>query len=120
MSSPHDTPLARELRDDALARFVRYARIDTQADRHSSSYPSTMKQLELSRMLVDELQALAIADAHVTEHGYVFATLPGTTGPTVGLCAHVDVSPDAPAANVQPQVHESYDGGELVAGLSPE
>jgi tripeptide aminopeptidase len=120
MSAPHETPLARELRDDALARFVRYARIDTQADRHSTSYPSTMKQLELSRMLVDELHQIGIADAHVTEHGYVFATLPGTAGPTVGLCAHVDVSPDAPAADVQPVVHENYAGAELVAGLSPE
>jgi tripeptide aminopeptidase len=71
-------------------------------------------------VLVEELHALGLADAHVTEHGYVFATLPGIDGPTVGLCAHVDVSPDAPGDGVQPQVHESYDGGELVAGLSPE
>ena len=55
----------------------------------------------------------------MTEHGYVFATLDGVEGPTVGLLAHVDVSPDAPGAGVDPQVHESYDGGELVAGLSP-
>src|SRR3954470_13402797 len=120
MPPAHETSLALELRDDALARFVRYARIDTQADRHSDTYPSTMKQLDLSRLLVDELHELGLTDAHVTEHGYVFATLPGADGPTVGLCAHVDVSPDAPADNVQPQLHESYDGGELVAGLSPE
>ena len=81
MSSPHDTPLARELRDDALERFVRYARIDTQSDRHSTSYPSTMKQLDLSRLLVEELHALALTTPTLTEHGYVFATLPGTAGP---------------------------------------
>jgi tripeptide aminopeptidase len=120
LPAAHDSKLAQELRDDALARFVRYARIDTQADRHSDTYPSTLKQLDLSRMLVDELHELGLADAHVTEHGYVFATLPGVQGPTVGLLAHVDVSPDAPAAGVDPQVHEGYDGGELVAGLSPE
>jgi tripeptide aminopeptidase len=116
----HESQLAQELRHDALERFVRYARIDTQADRHSDTYPSTMKQLDLSRLLVEELHELGLADAHVTEHGYVFATLPGVEGPTVGLLAHVDVSPDAPAAGIDPQVHEDYGGGELVAGLSPE
>jgi tripeptide aminopeptidase len=115
----HDSPLAQALRDDALERFIRYARIDTQAARVTDTYPSTLKQLDLSRLLVDELRALGIADAHVTEHGYVFATLDGVEGPTVGLCAHVDVSPDAPAEGVDPQVHRNYDGGELVAGLSP-
>jgi tripeptide aminopeptidase len=120
MAAAHDSELAEALRDDVLERFVRYARIDTQADRHSSTYPSTLKQLDLSRLLVDELHALGIGDAHLTEHGYVFATLDGNVGPTVGLCAHVDVSPDAPAAGVDPQVHRDYDGRELVAGLSPE
>ena len=101
----HDSPLAQALRDDALERFIRYARIDTQAARVSDTYPSTLKQLDLSRLLVDELRELGIADAQLTEHGYVFATLDGVEGPTVGLCAHVDVSPDAPADGVDPQVH---------------
>ena len=120
MPEPHDSPLAQALRDDTLDRFVRYARVDTQAARVSDTYPSTLKQLDLSRMLVDELRGFGLADAHLTEHGYVFATLPGVEGPTVGLLAHVDVSPDAPAEGVDPQVHRDYDGGELVAGLSPE
>jgi tripeptide aminopeptidase len=111
---------AAELEADALERFVRYARIDTQAARVSDTYPSTLKQLDLSRLLLGELHALGVSDAHLTEHGYVFATLPGVDGPTVGLLAHVDVSPDAPAAGVDPQIHRGYDGGELVAGLSPE
>jgi tripeptide aminopeptidase len=114
--------LADELRDDVLERFLRYVRIDTQSDHHSTSYPSTAKQLNLSHLLVTELQELGLGDAGLTEHGYVFATLPGVTGgPTVGLLAHVDVSPDAPAENVDPQVHENYDGqSELVPGLAPD
>ena len=120
MAAAHESELALALRDDVLTRFLRYVRIDTQSARESHTYPSTLKQLDLSRILVEELHALGIADAHVSPHGYVFATLPGVAGPTVGLLAHVDVSPDAPADGVQPQVHESYDGGELVAGLSPE
>jgi tripeptide aminopeptidase len=118
---PYDFPLAAELETDVLERFVRYVRIDTQADRDSSSYPSTAKQLDLSRLLAEELRGLGLDDAELTEHGYVFATLPGADeGPTVGLLAHVDTSPDAPGANVEPQVHRDYAGGELVAGLSPE
>jgi tripeptide aminopeptidase len=112
--------LADELQADVLERFLRYARIDTQASRTSETYPSTPGQLELARMLEAELRALGLADVELTEHGYVFATLPGAAGgPTVGVLAHVDTSPDAPGAGVEPQVHERYAGGELLAGLSP-
>jgi tripeptide aminopeptidase len=110
--------LAGELRADTLERFLRYARVDTQSA-YTDSRPSTERQLDLSRLLRDELEALGLEDVELTEQGYVFATLPGT-GPTVGLIAHVDVSPDAPGLGVKPQVHESYQGGELIAGLSPE
>jgi tripeptide aminopeptidase len=112
-------PLADELQADALERFLRYVRIDTQADHFSETRPSTARQLDLSRLLRDELEALGLDDVELTEHGYVFATLPGT-GPTVGVLAHVDVSPDAPAAGVNPQVHANYQGEELSAGLSPD
>jgi tripeptide aminopeptidase len=112
-------PLADELRDDALARFERYVRIDTQSDHFSPTRPSSERQLDLSRLLHQELEELGLTDLVLTEQGYVFATLPGA-GPTVGLIAHVDVSPDAPAAGVQPQVHERYAGGELLPRLSPE
>src|SRR5438094_4822482 len=111
--------LADELREDTLERFLRYVRVDTQSDHFSETRPSTERQLDLSRHLRDELQGLGLEDVELTEQGYVFATLPGE-GPTVGLFAHVDVSPDAPGAGVSPQVHENYQGGELVAGLSPE
>ncbi|HEY2218696.1 MAG TPA: peptidase T [Gaiellaceae bacterium] len=110
--------LADELQADTLERFLRYVRVDTQSA-YTDSRPSTERQLDLSRLLRDELDGLGLEEIELTEQGYVFATLPGS-GPTVGLIAHVDVSPDAPGAGVQPQVHEGYQGGELVGGLSPE
>jgi tripeptide aminopeptidase len=119
------TPLAAELEADALERFLRYVRIDTQAGRESTTYPSTAKQLDLSRLLEQELRALGLDDVELTEHGYVFATLPASAaappgGPTVGLLAHVDTSPDAPGTGVAPIVHRGYDGqSELIPGLSP-
>jgi tripeptide aminopeptidase len=99
--------LARELADDALERFLRYVRFDTQSDPLSDSYPSTDKQLELLRVLAEELRAFGLDDAAVDEHGYVFATVPATVDrdvSTVGLIAHVDTSPDVSGAGVEPQV----------------
>jgi tripeptide aminopeptidase len=115
-SYPYGSQLAGELLGDVLERFLRYVRIDTQSDRAAAGYPSTAKQLDLIRLLADELRALGLDDVEVTEHGYVFATVPGIgvdDGPTVGLIAHVDTSPDAPGAGVDPQVWRSYDGGEI-------
>ena len=126
---PYGSPLAAELVEDVLARLIRYARIDTQSARESDTYPSTAKQLDLSRLLLRELHELGLEDAELTEHGYVFATLPAVgieDGPTVGLLAHVDTSPDAPASAVDPHVWHDYDGGEIVLPgdhslvLSPE
>ena len=95
--APFVTPLAAELADDVLARFLRYAVIDTQSDSDSTTYPSSENQLDLSRLLVGELHELGIDDARLTEHGYVFATLPGTVAtPVVGLLAHVDTAPGTP------------------------
>ena len=99
-----------------LDRFVRYARIDTQADPDSPSYPSSAKQLDLSRLLVDELRELGLESVLLTPHGYVLATLPGTVpdAPVVALIAHVDTSPDAPGTGVTPIVHRSWDGEPIV------
>ncbi len=81
MPDPRFTsPLAEELAADVLDRFVRYARIDTQADPDSSTYPSSAKQLDLSRLLVEELREIGLDDVVLTEHGYVLATLPGRFG----------------------------------------
>src|SRR5919204_4721309 len=109
----HLSPIAAEVADDVLDRFLRYVRIDTQSDFSSTTYPSTPKQRELTELLARELRELGIPDAAVDEHGYVFATLPGSHGPTVGLIAHVDTSPDESGANVKPQVVRDYDGGEI-------
>jgi tripeptide aminopeptidase len=111
---PFSSPLAEALAPDVLERFVRYARVDTQSRRDRSGSPSTPGQLELARLLVDELRAAGLEDAELDANGYVMATLPGTTGDaTVGLIAHVDTSPDAPGAGVEPLVHRAYDGGAL-------
>jgi tripeptide aminopeptidase len=109
----YSSALAAELADDALERFLRYVQIDTQADYRSTTYPSSPKQLELSRLLVDELRAAGLDGVELTEHGYVFATLPGTVeAPTVGLIAHVDTTPDVSGAGVTPIVHR-YEGGPI-------
>ena len=103
-----------------LERFLRYVRIDTQADEDSRTYPSSAKQLDLSRLLVDELRALGLDDVELTEHGYVFATLPGSEGaPVIGLIAHVDTTPETPGAGVSPIVHASYAGGAIVLPGDP-
>ena len=72
------TPLAAELAADVLERFLRYARIDTQSEPGVDASPSTEKQLDLSRLLVEELRQIGLDDVELTEPGYVFATVPGT------------------------------------------
>jgi tripeptide aminopeptidase len=115
-SAPFTSPLAEALAPDVLERLSRYVRIDTQSRRESDTWPSTPGQLELGRLLVAELQALGLGDAEIDEQGYVMATLPATDGaeaPTIGLLAHVDTTPDAPGAGVEPLVHRGYDGGVI-------
>jgi tripeptide aminopeptidase len=112
--------LAAELSGDVLERFLRYVTIDTQSQEGSTTYPSTAKQLDLSRLLVDELNELGLADVELTEHGYVFATLPGSEGaPVIGLIAHVDTTPETPGGGVMPIVHEAYAGGAIVLPGDP-
>jgi tripeptide aminopeptidase len=107
--------LAESLAGDVLDRFVRYARVDTQSARGRTSSPSTPGQLDLARMLVDELRAVGLDDAGLDDNGYVMATLPGSRedAPVVGLIAHVDVSPDAPGAGVEPIVHRAWEGAPI-------
>jgi tripeptide aminopeptidase len=109
------TDLAEVLAPAVRDRFIRYARIDTQARRHRTQSPSSPGQLELGRMLVDELRGAGLADAELDADGYVMATLPGNAdgAPVVGLIAHMDTSPDAPGSPVEPIVHERYDGGRI-------
>lgn len=100
-----------------LARFLRYVQIDTQADETSSTYPSTSKQLTLSRLLAEECRSLGLADVTCDEFGIVMATIPGTvTSPTpvIAFVAHVDTSPEYSSVDVRPQLHENYQGGDIV------
>src|SRR5215217_9528934 len=114
MPAAYSSELAQALAPDVLDRFLRYVRVDTQSARDREGSPSTPGQLDLSRMLVEELKAMGVQDADLDGHGYVYATLPGESdAPVVGLLAHVDTSPDAPGAGVEPIVHRNYDGGRI-------
>jgi tripeptide aminopeptidase len=106
--------------DTLLDRFLRYVRLDTQSDETSSTYPSTAKQLVLSRMLADECRAMGLADVSLDEHGIVMATVPATTpSPTIALVSHVDTSPEYTATGVNPHVVRNYDGRDLVLPGDP-
>jgi len=108
-----------------MERFLRYVRVDTQSDASSTSSPTTEKQKDLSRLLVDELRALGCDDAAMTEWGYVFASVPANLPddhpaagqvPTVGLIAHVDTYFGTSGEDVQPQIIASYEGGDIELG----
>ena len=100
-----------------LERFLRYVVIDTQSDPASPTCPSTEKQKDLGRLLAKELQAMGLADAHLDEHGYVYATIPATTQkkvPVICFCSHMDTSPDCSGKDVKPQLVKNYQGGDIV------
>jgi tripeptide aminopeptidase len=114
--APFTSALAEELAPDLLERFLRYVRVDTQSERDRKQSPSTPGQLDLAAMLVAELREIGLDDAELDDAGYVMATLPATVdgdAPTIGLLAHMDVSPDAPGAGVEPIVHSVYAGGAI-------
>lgn len=101
---------------DLLDRFLAYVRVHTQSDENSTDYPSTPHQLDLSRRLRDELEAMGLSDAVINQWGYVTATLPSNqagSGPAIALIAHVDTSPDVSGENVNPRIHREYDGGDI-------
>ncbi len=105
-----------------LDRFLTYVKFDTQSSEESDTYPSTMKQLDLSRHLVKELNELGLQDVELTKHGYVFATLPANTDkkvPTIGLIAHVDTSPEVSGKDVNPIINANYQGGDIVLKNDP-
>ena len=113
-AAPFASPLAEELAGDVLERFLRYVRIDTQGAYSTARRPSTEKQLELSRLLVDELRAAGLEDAELTANATVLASVPGSVdAPVVGLIAHVDTTPDVTADGVSPIVHEAWDGSPI-------
>jgi len=98
-------------------RFKSYVNFETTSDGKATCFPSTAKQLDLACYLVDELKAIGLSDVEMTEHGYVLATLPANRSevlPVIGLIAHMDTSDEASGANVQVQLHQGYDGRDLV------
>ena len=103
-------------------RFLKYVTIDTQSDPDSPEQPSTAKQKELSKLLVQELLAIGVTDAHLDEYGYVYATIPSNSDknvPVLCYCAHVDTSPDCSGYNVKPIVHKNYDGSDIILPDDP-
>ena len=98
-------------------RFAEYVKIDTQSDPESLSNPSTEKQKNLGKVLVNELLEIGIPDAHLDEYGYVYATIPSNTDknvPVICFCSHMDTSPDCSGYGVKPIIHENYQGQDLV------
>ncbi|CAN5594356.1 peptidase T [soil metagenome] len=98
-------------------RFIKYVQIDTQADLNSDTFPSTEKQKDLSRVLLQELKDIGIIDAEMDEFGYVYGTLPSNTVknvPTICFCSHVDTSPETSGKNVKPVIHKNYQGGDII------
>jgi tripeptide aminopeptidase len=103
-------------------RFLRYVVIDTQSDPTSATCPSTEKQKHLGALLARELQTTGIRDAHLDEHGYVYATIPANTDkhvPVICFCSHMDTSPDCSGKDVKPQIVRNYRGGDIVLPADP-
>jgi tripeptide aminopeptidase len=103
-------------------RFLRYVVIDTQSDPASPTSPSTEKQKNLGRLLAAELKELGLVDAHMDEHGYVYATIPANTTkrvPVICFCSHMDTSPDCTGKDVKPQIVRNYRGGDITLPGDP-
>lgn len=99
-------------------RFLKYVSFDTQSDEHSSSTPSTIKQLAFAKYLVEELKSIDVTNAYVDEYGIVYATIAASSGyekvPVIGFISHMDTSPDMSGANIKPRIIEHYDGAEII------
>lgn len=104
-------------------KFMRYVRVDTQSDPESLTFPSTEKQKNLSRMLVEDLITMGVSDAEIDEWGYVFATIPSNSKnkdvPTICFCSHVDTAPDCSGENVKPILHKNYQGQDIILPDDP-
>jgi len=108
---------AAKLKNELIERFTSYVKVDTQSNENSETCPSTEGQWTLLRMLVEELKQIGMQEVTIDENGYVMATLPANTDkdvPTIGFLAHVDTATDFTGKNVNPQIVENYDGGEIV------
>lgn len=100
-----------------IDRFIKYAKIHTTSDEESSTVPSTEIQKNLGKILVEDLKEIGLLDAHIDDKGYVYASLKSNTDKNlkkIGFIAHMDTSPAAKGEGVEPQIHENYDGGDIV------
>lgn len=114
--------MALDYQHTVAERLMRYVQIDTQSDPHADRFPSTEKQKDLGRVLVDELITLGLAEVEMDEWGYVFASIPATVDkqvPVICFCAHMDTSPDCSGTGVKPILHRNYDGGDIVLPDDP-
>ncbi|MGZ8538523.1 MAG: peptidase T, partial [Flavisolibacter sp.] len=106
----------------AAERFTRYVQVDTQSNPLSHTHPTTEKQKELSKILVEELLQIGVTDAHMDQYGYVYATIPSNSNknvPVICFCAHVDTAPDASGNNVKPILHKNYQGQDITLPDDP-
>ena len=104
-------------------RFLKYVSFDTQSDDNSTTTPSTLKQLELGKYLVEELKSLGVENAELDEYGIVYGTIPANNdhqGNVIGFIAHMDTSPDASGKDIQAQVIEDYDGNIITLNKDKE
>ena len=102
---------------DITNRFVKYITIDTESDPNNPAFPSTEKQWDLAKVLVEELKQIGMQDVDLDDNCYIMATLPSNVDfnvPTIGFIAHIDTSPDFTGANIKPQIVENYDGKDIV------
>jgi len=105
------------MKKEIIERFTTYVKVDTQSNEENEACPSTPGQLTLANMLAEELKAIGMEDVHLDENGYLMATLPANTDktvPTIGFLAHVDTATDFTGANVNPQIHENYNGTDII------
>ena len=110
--------MAIEINKDAIAeRFMRYVQVDTQSNPKTGLHPSTQKQKDLSKILVEDLKKIGIAEAEMDEYGYVYATIPSnsekTSVPVICFCSHIDTAPDCSGTNVKPILHKNYQGEDI-------
>jgi tripeptide aminopeptidase len=104
-------------------RFLNYVSLDTQSDPLSVTFPSTEKQKNLGKVLVDELLAIGITDAHLDEYGYVYATIPSNSSknnvPVICFCSHMDTAPDCSGKDVKPLIHKNYTSEDIILPDDP-
>ncbi|MCA4808210.1 peptidase T [Empedobacter stercoris] len=105
-----------EWREKLVTRFLKYVKTYTESEAFLDKFPSTDRQWDLANYLVDELKQIGLEDVSIDENGYVFGYVPSTVDyevPTIGFVSHMDTSPDFSGENVQPQIWENYDGGDI-------